>query len=139
VDSGDGAAAGRERGVVPLRAAPREKGSEEAVDEKFGGSTRVNGEAVLRRWRIPMRFLVGERPAGVESIELDVVMILAGDFGVRVGRVRWICGEIGANVEEEAGAFVRMKLDGLAMDVFSPLERLEKKDGSIFSASTSSS
>lgn len=43
--------------------------------ENFGGSTRVNGEAVRRRLSMPMRLRVGERPAGAD---------VGADFGILV-------------------------------------------------------
>jgi hypothetical protein len=63
--------------MVPERAASMEKPRLDAEDDEgvwnLGGSTRVNGDAVLRRLRIPMRFLVGLRPAGAErGVERDV-------------------------------------------------------------------
>jgi len=62
--------------MVPERAASIEKPSELEEDEglvNFGGSMRVNGEAVLRRFRMPIRFRVGLRPAGADSgVERDV-------------------------------------------------------------------
>lgn len=47
----------------------------------FGGSTRVNGERVLRRWRRPMRFRVGERPAGADSVEVAVTVVFSFGAG----------------------------------------------------------
>ena len=75
--------------MVPPSAASMEKGAEatEPPMPKFGGSIRVNGEAVRRRLRIPTRcFLVGERPAGADSDDMVVLMVdvldlEAGDRG----------------------------------------------------------
>lgn len=120
---------GRDSGVVPLSAVANENGSDEdGVDEKFGGSIRVNGEADWRRLRIPARLRVGERPAGAESMGLMAVRIFAGDFGVSVGRAKL---EVGVLVRINAGGFATLEL--------SPLERFEKETGLTFSASASSS
>lgn len=58
--------------------------------ENFGGSTRVNDEAVRRLLRMPIRLRVGERPAGAESaVGMAVVLSFgAGDRGWSIGRER---------------------------------------------------
>lgn len=123
-----------------LSAVARENGrdEDEEDDEKLGGSTRVNpAEPVLRRLRSPMRFRVGERPAGVERAGWgEEVWMRAGDLGVRVVRV---VGEAG--VLYSRGDFVvRMKAEGLEIeDSLLPLDRLVERVGSMFSASMSSS
>lgn len=88
--------------------------------ENLGGSTRVNGEpAVFLRFKIPMRFRVGERPAGAESgvvLGMEVSSLGAGERAGRIGRR----GEVGVVVvlfrEEKSlgdgGALVRKKLTG---------------------------
>ena len=120
-----------------LSAVARENGRDEddEDDEKLGGSTRVNPtEPVLRRLRSPMRFRVGERPAGVERAGWgEVVWMRAGDLGVSVVRVM---GEVGVN---SRGVLVRMKAEGLEIEDSLPLERLVERVGSMFSASMSSS
>lgn len=118
-----------------LSAVARENGRDEDDDEeKLGGSTRVNpAEPVLRRLRSPMRFRVGERPAGVERAGWEEVWMRAGDLGVNVVRV---VGEVGVN---SRGDLVRMKAEGLEVEDSLPLERLVERMGSMFSASVSSS
>jgi hypothetical protein len=133
-----GAGAGRESGVVLLSAVAREKGrdDEDDGDEKCGGSIRVIPGRVWRRCRMPMRFRVGERPAGAERVGC-VVWMREGDLGVSVGRVVGVV--VGVNVM--GVDLVRMKADGLVVVVPSlllPLERLVKREGSMFSASMSS-
>lgn len=129
-----GGRVGRERGVVLLSAVARENGRDEDDDEKLGGSTRVNpAEPVLWRLRNPMRFRVGERPAGVERAGWEEVWMRAGDLGVNVVRV---VGEVGLN---SSGDLVRMKAEGLEVEDSLPLERLVERMGSMFSASISSS
>lgn len=75
---------------------------------KEGGSTRENG-AVRRRFRMPIRFLVGERPAGAErGTDLEVLMRGAGERAVRIGL--FIGEETGFKAVErsgDAGARVR--------------------------------
>jgi hypothetical protein len=60
--------------MVPLRAASIENGSPGLLLENDGGSTRLNGEPVLRRLeRRPIRLCLGEprlRLIGVELVEL---------------------------------------------------------------------
>lgn len=57
-----------------------------AAVENLGGSMRVKGEGlVLRRFRIPIRFLVGLRPAGAE-MGVEVFSRGAGERAVRMGR-----------------------------------------------------
>ena len=72
--------------MVPERAASMLKPRPPA---NLGGSTRVKGEAVRRRLRMPTRLRVGERPAGAESGEglvTDVVSFGRGERAVRIGR-----------------------------------------------------
>jgi len=82
------------------------------LDENFGGSIRVKGEAVRRRLRIPMRLRVGERPAGaLRGDGLEIVVLTLGT-GERAGRTgRRIGEEIGFTALEnsvgEGGALVR--------------------------------
>lgn len=101
--------------IVPERAAsmlnPRPEDAEGV--ENLGGSTRVNGEpAVFLRLRSPMRFRVGDRPAGAESgvvLVMEVLSLGAGERAERIGRR----GEVGVVVFREekslgdGGALVR--------------------------------
>jgi hypothetical protein len=77
-------------GIVPERAASMENPRAGDGALNFGGSTRVNGDAVRRRLRIPMRLRVGERPAGADSgvglEEREVLSFGAGERAVRIGR-----------------------------------------------------
>jgi hypothetical protein len=137
-------------GIVPERAAsmlnprPEEEGA-----ENLGGSTRVNGELVFLRLRIPMRFRVGERPAGAErgvDFEIEVSSLGAGERAVRIER--W--GEVRTGLREdekslgEGGALVKKKLTGLRRGSFpvpsGHFERLgeRKMIGSMFSQLSSS-
>jgi hypothetical protein len=115
--------------------------------ENFGGSTRVNGEAVFLRLRIPMRFLVGERPAGAdrgEDFETAVLSFGAGERGWRIGLVV----EVGLRELEKSlsvgGGLVRKNWEvaGLRTSLVvpsRPLERLGERKimGSMFSESSS--
>jgi hypothetical protein len=74
-----------------LSAASREKGVVARLKE--GGSTRVKGLPVRRRWeRRPTRLepRVGERPAGADSGDLEMLRfsLAAGDLGCRSVRGR---------------------------------------------------
>jgi hypothetical protein len=108
--------------------------------EKLGGSMRVNGEAVLRRLRIPIRFLVGERPAGAErGAEREVSSLGAGERTGWIGRRGEETGLRDEKSWGEGGALVRKKLTGLTRVSFElpsgHLERLgEKIMGAMFSA-----
>ena len=92
---------------------------EEPKAPSLGGSMRVNGEPVLRRLRIPMRFRVGERPAGAEDscFEKPVSSFgAAGERAVRIGLFDTEAGEATGFKQEksfgEGGALVRKKLTG---------------------------
>lgn len=117
----------------------------------LGGSTRVKGEAVRRRLRMPTRLRVGERPAGAERVE-DVTgaAVLSRGRGERAGRMGRR-GAVTAGFREEkpwvgdGGALDRKKLAGFTtaslLEPSGHLERLgeRKMTGSTFSASRSSS
>jgi hypothetical protein len=128
-----------ERAASMLNPSPEEDGA-----ENFGGSTRVNGELVFLRLRIPMRFRVGERPAGAErevDLEIDVSSLGTGERAVRIGRR----GEVRTGLREdekslgEGGALVKKKLVGLRRVSFpvpsGHFERLGERKiiGSMFS------
>lgn len=108
--------------------------------ENLGGSTLVNGLAVFLRFRIPTRFLVGDRPAGALNGLLLIVVLsfLIGERASRIGRR----GEE-RDVDVEAGALVRKKLVGLVKEAVSfdePSRALDrfgerKMTGSMFSES----
>ena len=76
----------------------------------------MNGLVVFLLFKIPIRFLVGERPAGAVSgvFETAVLSLGAGDLAVRIG----LRGDVtvGLSAAEklvgEGGAFVRKKLTG---------------------------
>lgn len=75
-------------GIVPERAASMLNPRPEEV-LNLGGSTRVNGEAVRRRLRMPIRFLVGERPAGADrgaDEGMEVLILGAGERAAIIGR-----------------------------------------------------
>jgi hypothetical protein len=83
----------------------------------FGGSTRVNGEAVFLLFKIPIRFRVGERPAGaVNGVDFEIVVLSlgAGERAGRMGRRGEV--SVGLRAAEKSlgdgGAFVRKKLTG---------------------------
>lgn len=91
---------------------PREFEEEVA---NLGGSTRWNGLAVLRRLRIPMRFRVGERPAGaVKGVELLNLVFNrgAGERAGRIGRRGVVLALSVARSVGEGGAFAKKKLLG---------------------------
>ncbi len=113
--------------------------------ENLGGSTRVNGLAVVRRrFRIPTRFRVGERPAGAER---GVVFegSIRGAAGDRAESI--FLGDVtGLMAEEkslgEGGARVTKKFCGLQrgedvalLEPSGHLDRLgeRKMTGSMFS------
>lgn len=76
--------------MVPERAASMLNPRLEEGVLNFGGSTRVNGEVVRRRLRMPIRFLVGERPAGADrgaDVESEVLSFGAGERAGRIGRL----------------------------------------------------
>jgi len=131
---------------VPERAASMLNPKLDEVDdeevENLGGSTRVNGEPVLRRLRIPIRFRVGERPAGADrgvDFEASVLSLGAGERAGRIGRRGEVMGLQEVKSLGEGGARVRKKFVGLrGAEVPSGfLERLgeRKMMGSMFSAS----
>lgn len=107
--------------MVPERAASMLNPSpvEGVAAANLGGSTRVKGLDV-RRFRIPMRFRVGLRPAGAErGVDLDseVSSLEAGERASRMGRR----GEVMAGLREEkslgdGGARVREKLVGFRIE-----------------------
>jgi hypothetical protein len=116
--------------------------------ENFGGSTRVIDEAVRRLFKMPMRLRVGERPAGAESVEVTVVVLIfgaAGDRGWSIGREDMGVDFTGlvhgaANSLNMGAALVRTKFGDLKVSVPSwPLVRLGevKMIGSMFSESSS--
>lgn len=145
--------------MVPLSAAAMLKGALSTAVAAFdgleranaGGSTRLNGVAVRRRERIPARFRVGERPAGVESG--DSTMLAFAVRGVRErgerailvdGEVRgWIARWVFDWVVVMVPVGLRMKCVGfckVADDEVDVQVRLDdKNDGSMFSESISSS
>ena len=57
-------------------------------DANLGGSTRAKGEAVFLRFKIPIRFRVGDRPAGaLDGLDLIAVLsFLIGERASRMGR-----------------------------------------------------
>lgn len=100
-------------GIVPERAASMLNPRLLAVlEENFGGSIRVKGEAVRRRLRIPMRLRVGERPAGaLRRVGLEIVVLRRG-AGERAGSTgRCIGDKTGFKALEnsvgDGGALVR--------------------------------
>jgi hypothetical protein len=107
--------------------------------ENLGGSTRVNGLPVFLRLRIPMRFLVGERPAGAErGIDREVSSLGAGERAGRTGRRGEAIGLRDEKSLGEGGALVRKKFCGLTSSLELPsgfLERFgeRKMKGSMFS------
>ena len=122
---------------------PRLEVDEEEEVENLGGSTRVKGEPVLRRLRIPMRLRVGERPAGAErgaDLEASVLSLGAGERAGRIGRRGDAIGLQEVKSLGEGGARARKKLVGLrGAEVPSGfLERFgeRKMMGSMFSASS---
>lgn len=108
--------------------------------ENFGGSTRVKGLPVFLRLRIPMRFRVGERPAGAErGAEREVSSLGAGERAGRIGRRGEAMGLTGEKSLGEGGALVRKKFCGLRRSLGLPsgfLERFgeRKMNGLMFSA-----
>jgi hypothetical protein len=113
--------------------------------ENLGGSTRVNGLPVFLRLRIPILFLVGERPAGAErGTDFEVSSLGASERAGRVGRRGEAIGFKDEKSLGEGGALVRKKLVGLSRSLELPsgfLERLgeRKAMGSMFSALSSAS
>ena len=114
----------------------------------LGGSTRVKGEAVRRRLRMPTRLRVGERPAGAErglDFEIDVLSLGTGERAVRIGRRVDVA--LGFKQEKsplgDGGALVRKKFTGFSTESLllpsGHLERLgeRKMTGSTFSESSS--
>jgi hypothetical protein len=111
----------------------------------LGGSTRVNGLAVFRRFKIPIRFRVGERPAGAVKGVFEMLVLRRG-AGARAGRIgRRGLGVAGLRVEKslgDGGAFVRKKLIGFCrvstLDPSGDLNFLgeRKRVGSRFSVSS---
>lgn len=107
----------------------------------------MKGEAVLRRFKIPILFRVGERPAGVDSgedFEMVVFKRVAWDRAARIGRrgeVEGFRDEKPLRAGGEGGAFVRKKLVGLAnVSLLEPSAALDrfgdrKMEGSMFSES----
>jgi len=82
-------------------------------EDNFGGSMRVKGEAVRRRWRITMRFRVGDRPAGAVNGVLEVVLRRAGERVEMVGRrIGERVGLTLLNSLGDGGALVRKKFTG---------------------------
>ena len=82
----------------------------------LGGSTRVKGLAVFLLFKIPIRFLVGDRPAGAVNgvFEIVVLSLGAGDLAERIG----LRGDVSVGLRAvekslgEGGALVRKKLTG---------------------------
>ena len=99
--------------------------------------------------RIPERLLrVGERPAGAErgeDLEMEVLILLMGDLGWRMVRVRGEAGRdrvglVGAR--RAVGLLVMLKTGALRTSLEkklspAPLDLLAKMDGSTFSKSSS--
>jgi hypothetical protein len=133
--------------MVPERAASRLNPRLDEEAENLGGSTRVNGELVFLRLRMPTRFRVGERPAGAErevDFEIEVSSLGAGERAVWIGRRG--AARTGLRADEkslgEGGALVKKILVGLRVSFPVPsghLDRLgERKIGSMFSQLSSS-
>lgn len=102
--------------MVPESAASMLNPSPDEVPN-LGGSTRVNGEAVFRLFKMPIRLRVGERPAGAVKgvdFEIDVLSLGAGERAGRMGRRGDV--RVGLRAAEkslgEGGALVRKKLTG---------------------------
>ena len=77
----------------------------------------MNGEAVFLLFKIPIRFRVGERPAGaVKGVDFEVVVLSLGaeERAGRIGRRGEV--KVGLRAAEkplgDGGAFVRKKLTG---------------------------
>lgn len=77
----------------------------------------MNGEAVFLLFKIPIRFRVGERPAGaVNGVDFEIVVLSlgAGERAGRMGRRGEV--SVGLRAAEKSlgdgGAFVRKKLTG---------------------------
>ena len=134
---------------MPERAASMENPREEGV-LNLGGSTRVKGEAVRRRLRMPMRLRVGERPAGAERGvglgEREVLSFGTGERAFSIGR-RGDVRVAGLRALEKSlgdgGALVRKQLTGFAaVSLLDPsvfLDFLDENNmmGSTFSESSS--
>ena len=105
----------------------------------FGGSTRVNGLPVFLRLRMPIRFRVGERPAGAErGVDREVSSLGAGERAGRIGRRGEAIGLRDEKSFGEGGALVRKKFCGFRRSLELPsgfLERFGERKimGSIFS------
>jgi hypothetical protein len=127
-------------GAVQLSALSRENGRAEEVEErlKLGGFTGAN---VRRRFRIPMRFLVGERPAGaVRELVTFVLIFAAGERGVKIWRVVLDWTQEVETSERGRVLGMRVKLGLTAKeDVTDDLERLVNCSGAVFSVSGSES
>jgi hypothetical protein len=125
--------------MVPESAASMLNPKPEDGAENFGGSTRVKGLPVFLRLRIPMRFRVGERPAGAErGVEREVSSLGAGEHAERIGRRGETIGLTDEKSLGEGGALVRKKFWGLRRSLGLPsgfLERFgeRKMKGSMFS------
>jgi len=131
--------------MVPESAASMLNPSPGEGAENFGGSTRVNGDAVRRRLSIPIRFLVGERPAGAErGADFEVSSLGAGERAGRIGRRGEVMGLRDEKSLGEGGALVRKKLVGLRRVSFpvpsGHFDRFGERKiiGSMFSALSSS-
>jgi hypothetical protein len=112
----------------------------------LGGSTLVNGVAVFLLFKIPIRFRVGERPAGAVAgvFEMVVLSLGTGDLAGRIGR-RGLARVGVSGAEKSLGegrALVRKKLTGFwrvsTLDPSGDLSFLgeRKRIGSRFSASS---
>ena len=105
----------------------------------FGGSTRVKGLPVFLRLRMPIRFRVGERPAGAErGVDREVSSLGAGERAGRIGRRGEAIGLRDEKSFGEGGALVRKKFCGFSRSFELPsgfLERFgdRKMMGSMFS------
>jgi hypothetical protein len=125
--------------MVPESAASMLNPKPEDGAENLGGSTREKGLPVFLRLRMPMRFLVGERPAGVErGVDREVSSLGAGERAGRIGRREDAIGLRDEKSFGEGGALVRKKFVGLMRSLELPsgfLERFGERKimGSMFS------
>ena len=105
----------------------------------LGGSTRVKGLPVFLRLVMPMRFRVGERPAGAErGVEREVSSLGAGERAGRIGRRGEATGLRDENSLGDGGALVRKKCCGFTRSLELPsgfLDRFGERKiiGSMFS------
>jgi len=124
--------------MVPLRAASMENGSPGLLWENNGGSTRLNGEPVLRRLeRRPIRLCLGEPRLRLIGVELVVL----GRCDESAFRTEAIEGEVftdGTDLDEGDVKMENWTGFEYASPVLDFLVGELKIDGSTFSASSSS-